>query len=172
MTIDKRLLTPLALCVAGAALALGACGDDDEDETTAVNQTEVVVTDAQGNTTATTTTDVRSAESGAPGDAAPTVESCIELWNGANNAQNQTLLAGKTDEGDDAAINVSPNTASDPPTCVVTVVKDDQATEWGQAAGQDFPYATPADRDAAELEPERKEDNADADGVGKLTAAG
>ena len=163
-------MRPLALCLAGAALALGACGDDDEDETTAVNQTEVVVTDSQGNTTTTTETDVRSGESGAPGDAAPTVESCIELWNGANNAQNHTLLAGKTDEGDDSAINVSPNTASDPPTCIVTVVKDDQATEWGQAAGQDFPYAQPTERDASELEPERKTDNADADGVGKLTA--
>lgn len=169
MTTKKPLMRPLALCLAGAALALGACGDDDEDQTTAVNETEVVVTDAQGNTTTTTTTDLREAESGAPGDEAPTVESCIALWNGSNNLQNQTVLAGKVDPGDDAAINVSPNVATDPPTCVVTVIDGDDATEWVQAAGQDFPFASPSEADAREVEAERKTDNADAENTGKLS---
>lgn len=170
MTTDRKPLLLLVACMLVAALGLAACGGDDE--ATTEETTAVVVTDANGNTTTTTTTDVRTAEAGGPGDAPPTVASCIQLWNGANNVTNQSLLAKDTEPGDDAVINVTPNVATQPPTCFVTLISGDEATQWAEAAGQDFPYAAPTKSAAGEVDAKQRADNADVDQAGKLKAAG
>jgi hypothetical protein len=164
--MDNKLIKCLAAGLAGGALGLVACGDDESKTVvTTVGTTAITVIDG---TTQTTTTDVRTDDAGGPADPLPTYESCIALWNGANNITNQNLLASQTEPGDGSVINVFVNKATQPQTCTVTLVKGKEAIEWAEAHGQDFPYAVPNTLKASEIPRVRRRDNADVDKTGKL----
>jgi hypothetical protein len=151
------LVAVLAIAVGFLAALLIFRGDDNTNAT--VSSTNSTTTQA-GTGTGTTTTTGSSTQGTAPGSPQPTVGSCVDLWNQANNRANQTLLVNIMSQ---QPIRVHVGVTSDvPPQCLVTVVANDgKAYVFPEGGGSTFPYATaPGNSESSSLPAAQKTSNA------------
>jgi hypothetical protein len=146
-----------------AALLIVGGGDDNKNAgatsaTTATTTQSGTATDTGATNTATTST--TSTQGAAPQNPAATTESCIDLWNQANNRANQTFLVNIMSQ---QPVRVHVGVTTDvPPECLVTVVANDgKAYVFPEGGGSTFPYsAAPGGTDAASLPAAQKTSNA------------
>jgi hypothetical protein len=169
MERERRGL-PTALAVIAAAaigfvIALVAFrGDDnasivnatvDSTTTTTSATTSATTTTAPSGTTTTTTT-----ATAAPTQNAPTVASCIGLWNQDNNRGARAFLANVA-ASQAIRVNVG-ESAQVPPKCLVTVIGNNgDVYTFAGAAGATYPYApTPGRGVLADLPAKQRAQNA------------
>jgi hypothetical protein len=157
------LVAALAIAV-GFLAALLILRSNDNGNPSATTASTTTTTAAAGTDTAagtgTTATTTTTTEGAAPGDAQPSVASCVDLWNQTNNRGNQTFLVNVMSQ---QPIRVHVGVTSDvPPKCLITVVGNNgDAYVFPAAGGTTYPYAqAPGRTDGSQMPPAQKTSNA------------
>jgi hypothetical protein len=172
------LVAVLAVAVGFLVALLIFGGNDNNDNASATVETTNATTTAAGVATSTTTaapgtsstTTTATGQGAAPQDAGATPQSCVDLWNQANNRGNQTFLVNVMSQ---QPIRVHVGVTTDvPPKCLVTVVANDgKAYIFPEGGGTTFPYAAaPGSTDGASLPAAQKTSNALEERDGTLKA--
>src|SRR4051794_13838545 len=171
------LVAVLAIAV-GFLVALLIFGrDNNSDNASAtVGSTNATTTAAAGTDTSTTTaapgtstTTATTTQGTAPQDPAAALQSCVDLWNQANNRGNQTFLINVMSQ---QPVRVHVGVTSDvPPQCLVTVTANDGKAYVFPEGGTTFPYAAaPGSTDSGSLPAAQKTSNALEERDGTLKA--
>jgi hypothetical protein len=186
--MDRRgsntwLVAVLALAV-GFLVALLIFGGDNNNSSALVDTTSATTATTtqdigtsgtpatSGTTTGATTTSTTTAQpgAGAPQQQQPTVDSCIALWNQANNRGNQTFVVNLMSQ---QPIRVHVGlTANVPRECLVTIVANNgDAYVFPEGGGGTYPYAqAPGKSDASSLPAAQKTSDALEQSDGTLKA--
>jgi hypothetical protein len=168
------LVAVLALAV-GFLVALLIFGRDNNSDNASATNTTTTATAGTGTSTTTaapgaSTTTATTTQGTAPQDPAATLQTCVDLWNQANNRGNQTFLVNVMSQ---QPIRVHVGVTSDvPPQCLVTVTANDgKAYVFPEGGGTTFPYAAaPGSTDSASLPAAQKTSNALEERDGTLKA--
>ena len=166
--------------IVGFALATLVMGSEDDEEplaetaATTVQETvptATVPTSPSTQTTPTTTTPTTptTTTDAPPGPTdAPTVASCVRIWNQPNNPAPQGFLA---DLQNRQAVRVNVGSTPAPRKCLVTLIANDgNVYRFTEGAGQSFPYSPqPARLQLTALSSEERQTDALAEAGGKLT---
>jgi hypothetical protein len=160
--------------VVGFAVAALVLGDN---SSTPADQTGAAVTDVQPQPTQTVvqptgtdTTATTTQPDVVPVDDVPSVATCIEIWNSANNTTPRDFL--QTLQAEQAVrVNVGASNQV-PPKCLVTIIANDgNVYRFPEGGGKSFPYTPePGRADLAQLTPQERKANALAEPDGTLTA--
>jgi hypothetical protein len=161
------IVAALAIAV-GFLAALLIVGNGNDNKNASATSSVTTSSTTQAGTTApgtattgsATTTTTTSTQGAAPQEPAATTQSCIDLWNEANNRTNQTFLVNVMSQ-EPVRVHVGV-TSNVPPKCLMTVVTNSgKAYVFPEGGGATFPYAVaPASTDAASLPAAQKTSNA------------
>jgi hypothetical protein len=140
------LVAALAIAVGflAALLIVRSGNDKNASATVATTGTTTATTTSAGSPTGATTTATSSVTtstpSAAPTQQPPTSDSCMRLWNQANNRGDQVFLVNVASM-QPVRINVG-LTADVPPKCLITVVANNgDAYVFPEAGGTNYPFA-------------------------------
>jgi hypothetical protein len=175
-------LAVMLAAVVGFIVALVAFGNDNGNnaavvtsETTAgtgATAPATTTTTATGTSSGTTATGTTTTTGGAtPTTPAPTVASCIQLWNEPANRGAQVYLINLASR---QPIRVHVGQTTDvPPKCLITVIANNgDAYVFPAAAGTTYPYApAPSTTNGSSLPAEQRKVNALAQSDGTLAAS-
>jgi hypothetical protein len=170
------LVAALAIVVGFLAALLILRGDDSDNTSATVSQTNATTTQAGAtdttstNGTGTTSTTTATQQGTTPQSPEATTQNCINLWNSQNNRGNQTFLVNVMSR---QAVRIHVGVTSDvPPKCLVTIVANDgKAYVLPEGGGTTFPYATvPGGTASSELPAAQKISNALEEPDGTLKA--